>query len=273
MLPDHKQIAMKNAYRFIVAAISLSVFTLSASAQYIPQENQPEPDPLRAEFTGKGQGLTDFGKTMMLTGAAFAVKGLATFTIGSLTFVQNPETPDTPLYPVFALIDGAIGAGFTLIGLPFYLAGKGKMDDMGGSMITFGGDSQTGPAGIVEMSMGLAPFVGLDAIGGYNFNKNIFVGGGIGYNHYTTAGLRQDGLSFPLYAHGRFSFGDKRVVPYIGIEAGVDLAQKGLYSGIDFGTRLRRIGGKRGSSWWLAGSMDMLGADLYHIALKFGRSF
>ena len=87
------------------------------------------------------------------------------------------------------------------------------------------------------------------------------------------AGLRQDGLSFPLYAHGRFSFGDKRVVPYIGIEAGVDLAQKGLYSGIDFGTRLRRIGGKRGSSWWLAGSMDMLGTDLYHIAIKFGRSF
>ena len=271
MLPDHKQIAMKDAYRFVVAVISLSVFTLSASAQYIPQENQP--DPLRAEFTGKGQGLTDFGKTMMLTGAAFAVKGLATYTIGGLTFDQNPDAPETPMYPVYALLDGAIGAGFALIGLPFYLAGKGKMDDMGGSMITFGGDSQTGPAGIVEMSMGLAPFVGIDAIGGYNFNKNIFVGGGIGYNHYTTAGLRQDGLSFPLYAHGRFSFGDKRVVPYIGIEAGVDLAQKGLYSGIDFGTRLRRIDGKRGSSWWLAGSMDMLGTDLYHIALKFGRSF
>ena len=273
MLPDHKQIAMKNAYRFIVAAISLSVFTLSASAQYIPQENQPDPDPLRAEFTGKGQGLTDFGKTMMLTGAAFAVKGLATYTIGGLTFDQNPDAPETPMYPVYALLDGAIGAGFALIGLPFYLAGKGKMDDTGGSMITFGGDSQTGPAGIVEMSMGLAPFVGLDAIGGYNFNRNIFVGGGIGYNHYVIASMRQESLSFPFYAHGRFSLGDKRIVPYIGIDAGVDLARRGFYSGLDFGTRLRCIGGKRGASWWLAGSMDMLGTDLYHIAIKFGRSF
>lgn len=273
MLPDHKQIAMKNAYRFVIAVISLSVFTLSASAQYIPQENQPEPDPLRAKFTGKGQGLTDFGKTMMLTGAAFAVKGLATYTIGGLTFDQNPDAPETPMYPIYALLDGAIGAGFALIGLPFYLAGKGKMDDTGGSMITFGGDSQTGPAGIVEISMGLAPFVGLDAIGGYNFNRNIFVGGGIGYNHYVIASMRQESLSFPFYAHGRFSFGDKRIVPYIGIDAGVDLARRGFYSGLDFGTRLRCIGGKRGASWWLAGSMDMLGTDLYHIAIKFGRSF
>ena len=264
---------MKNAYRFVIAVISLSVFTLSASAQYIPQENQPDPDPLRAEFTGKGQGLTDFGKTMMLTGAAFAVKGLATYTIGGLTFDQNPDAPETPMYPVYALLDGAIGAGFALIGLPFYLAGKGKMDDTGGSMITFGGDSQTGPAGIVEMSMGLAPFVGLDAIGGYNFNRNIFVGGGIGYNHYVIASMRQESLSFPFYAHGRFSFGDKKIVPYIGIDAGVDLARRGFYSGLDFGTRLRCIGGKRGASWWLAGSMDMLGTDLYHIAIKFGRSF
>lgn len=264
---------MRSILRTATAVLFLFICALNVSAQYAPQDRQTESEPLRSEFTGKGQGMTDFGKTMMLTGAAFAMKGLATFAIGGLTFVQDEDAPVTPLYPVFALIDGAVGAGFTLIGLPFYLAGKGKMDDQGGQMITFGGDSQAGPAGIVEMSMGLAPFIGLDAIGGYNFNKNIFVGGGIGYNHYAIASMRQDGLSFPLYAHGRFSFGKKRIVPYIGLDAGIDLAQKGLYSGIDFGTRLRRIDGKRGSSWWIAGSMDMLGADIYHIAIKFGRSF
>lgn len=269
---------MKTIYRASFVLLSLLIFaSLNASAQYTaqaaPYAAEPATVPLRTEFTGKGQGLTDFGKTMMLTGAAFAVKGVATLTIGGLTFVQDPEAPVTPLYPAFAIIDGAIGVGFALIGLPFYLAGKGKMNNLGGSMITFGGDSQVGPAGIIEMSMGLAPFVGIDAIGGYNFNKNIFVGGGIGYNHYATASMREDGLSFPLYAHGRFSFGKKRIVPYIGVDVGVDLAQRGLYTGFDFGTRLRSIDGKRGSSWWLAGSLDMLGTDLYHIAIKLGRSY
>ena len=46
---------MKHIHRVAIAAISLFIFALDASAQYAPQTNQPAPDPLRTEFTGKGQ--------------------------------------------------------------------------------------------------------------------------------------------------------------------------------------------------------------------------
>lgn len=224
---------------------------------------------------GKGVHLTDAGKTMLITGASVAMTGVACFIGGAASYDSHADAHNTPVYPVFAIAGAAAGGLIALIGLPFYLSGQEKMNRYGSSHITFGNEGQKGCTGIFEMGLGIPNFLSLDAIGGYNFGKNFFMGAGLGYKVYLTPGLRYGGAtaSLPIYTNFRYSIGKKRIVPYIGASLGYDITNTGLYTGVEFGTRFRKIEAKRGESWWFGVKSEFISSDLCFLSLKVGRSF
>lgn len=232
----------------------------------VPQENV---------YTGQGQGLADAGKTIMLTGASFAMTGLAIFFGGALTYDSDPECPEMPLYPVFGALGGLTGAALALVGLPIYCAGKNKMQSHGATHFVFGDEQEWGAMGMAEVGLGLPNFLGLDAVGGYNFNRFVFLGGGVGFKTYLTRGLADDGpaAAFPAYVNARFSFGSKRVAPYISPSLGFDMVSGDMYTAIEFGTRLREIASSRPSSWWLGTKTEFVGDEVGFFSIKLGKTF
>lgn len=250
-------------------------------AQYAPsvqsnesQEFSYHQDNLPYEI-GKGVHMFDAGKTLLFTGASVALTGVACFIGGAAQYDPNPDAPTMPVYPLFAIAGAAAGGAIALIGLPFYIYGKNKMTTYGSSHILFGDEMQEGGTGFFEMGLGIPDFLSLDAVGGYNFGKNFFMGAGLGYKTYLTDGLRYDGAtaSLPIYANFRYSIGKKRIVPYVGASLGYDFVNTSLYSGLEFGTRLRKIQGKRGQSWWLGAKSEFLLPEGMTLSLKVGRSF
>ena len=265
----------------IAAILLMAAMQHNAFAQYAETSGTDESQELSYQQhnvqsgIGKGVRMSDAGKALLFTGASAALTGVACFIGGTAMFEQDPEAPVTPVYPVFAIAGLTAGGIIALIGLPFYLYGNNKMQDYGSSHIVFGNEGQEGGAGLFEMGLGIPNFLSLDAIGGYNFGKNFFMGAGIGYKTYLTAGLRNDGstASLPIYANFRYSIGKKQVVPYIGASLGYDIANNGMYSGVEFGTRFRKIQGKRGQSWWLGAKTEFIFPEGMTLSLKVGRSF
>ena len=171
----------------IVATVLLiAVSQHSSFAQYAPsvqsdetQELSYNQDNLPYEF-GKGVHMVDAGKALLFTGASFALTGVACYIGGAAMYDPNPDAPDMPMFPLFAMAGAAAGGVIALIGLPFYFYGKEKMNTYGSSHITFGNEDQEGGAGFFEMGLGIPNFLSLDAVGGYNFGKNFFMGAGVG---------------------------------------------------------------------------------------------
>lgn len=265
----------------IAAILLMAAMQHNAFAQYAETSGTDESQELSYQQhnvqsgIGKGVRMSDAGKALLFTGASAALTGVACFIGGTAMFEQDPERPETPVYPVFAIAGLTAGGIIALIGLPFYLYGNNKMQDYGSSHIVFGKEGQEGAAGLFEMGLGIPNFLSLDAVGGYNFGKNFFMGAGIGYKTYLTAGLRNDGTtaSLPIYTNFRYSIGKKQVVPYIGASLGYDIVNNGLYSGVEFGTRFRKIQGKRGQSWWLGAKTEFIFPEGMTLSLKVGRSF
>ena len=263
----------------LLISLLLLVFAqYESSAQYVPDSklNETAEQQLTTSYTGHGQGMVNTGKTLFYTGGSIAMTGLACFIYGAATYESDPCCPEMPMYPVFALAGAVAGGAVALIGLPFYIYGKGKMEAYGGSHVVFGNPEQEGGAGFFEMGLGIPNFFSLDAIGGYNFGKNFFMGAGMGYKAFLTGGLiRSEGVmaSFPVYANARYTIGNKKVAPYAGVSVGYDIANAGLYSGFEFGTRFRNIDGKRGASWWFGARTEMTSPEIMFMSLKVGRSF
>lgn len=259
----------------------MSVMQNGAFAQYVTEGNMGGTDEELYQQNnvptglGKGVHMTDAGKALFYTGASVALTGVACFLAGAAMYDPDPCCPTMPVYPLFA-IAGLVGGGaIALIGLPFYAYGNKRMSRYGSSHITFGDEEQEGGTGFVEMGLGIPNALSLDAVGGYNFGKNFFLGAGLGYRTYLTAGLRNDGDAdfIPIYANFRYSIGKKRVVPFVGASLGYDIANAGLYSGVEVGTRIRKVAGERGESWWFGLRTELISTDDMFISLKVGRSF
>lgn len=262
---------------FALTALLMLFSHYESYAQYAPAtktENQYTQKPT-AVYTGQGQAMMNTGKTLLYTGASIALTGLTCYIAGAASYNPDPCCPDMPMYPVFALAGAAAGAAVALIGLPFYIYGNNKMESYGASHIVFGKEGQEGGAGFFEMGLGIPNFLSFDALGGYNFGKNFFMGAGVGYKTYLTAGLIQEGAtaSLPVYGNARYSFGNRKVVPYIGASTGYDIVNAGLYTGVEFGTRFRKAGAKRGESWWFGARTEMTSTEYIFLSLKVGRSF
>lgn len=268
---------------FLIATLLMMIFSsLDSHAQYVPISHDDQTSEveqteiIQNADLNKGVPMVNTGKTLMYTGASLAMTGLALYVYGAATWETDPCCPEMPVYPFFAMSLAGAGAAAALIGLPFYIYGNKKMQTYGSSHIVFGNEGQEGAAGFLEMGLGIPNFLSFDALGGYNFGKNFFMGAGVGYKAYLTGGLIQsEGVtaSLPVYANARVSIGKKRVVPYIGASAGYDTINGGLYAGVEFGTRFRNINGKRGASWWFGAKAEAVGYDNNYISLKVGRSF
>ena len=263
---------------FAISMVFMALAQYDAFAQYAPaRENAgTAQQQFNTSYTGNGQKMVNTGKTLFYTGASLALSGAACFIYGAATYESDPCCPEMPVYPVFALAGAVAGGAVALIGLPFYIYGKEKMQTYGANHTVFGDQDQEGGAGFFEMGLGIPNFVSMDVIGGYNFGKNFFMGAGVGYKAFLTGGLiNSEGVtaSFPIYANARYTIGNKKVAPYVGASAGYDMTHGGLYSGFEFGTRFRNINGKRGASWWFGAKTDMTTPEIMFISLKVGRSF
>ena len=62
-------------------------------------------------------------------------------------------------------------------------------------------------------------------------------------------------------------------MPYVGASIGYDVANTGLYTRVEFGTRFRKIEGKRGESWWFGARTELTYPDNMFLSLKVDRSF
>lgn len=270
-------ILMKKFFLIFAAACILGcIFPVTASAQYasVPETIMPD-ESVETVYVGHGQGLADAGKTLMFTGASVAVTSLAVFLGGSLTFEQSECCPTMPVFPLIAISGGAVGAVMALIGLPFHSVGLKKMRVHGGTHMTFGKETGKGVSGIFELGAGI-PALSADALCGYEFNRNIFLGAGLGYKVSIMGKASETDkatMAVPVYANARFSFGDKRVVPYISPSIGYDMFWNDLYIGLDTGARLRCARRDGGASWWLGTRFEYINDDANFISLKLARSF
>lgn len=219
-----------------------------------------------------GQGLTNAGKTIMFTGASIAMTGLVAGAVGSMVDTGD----DINLSVLYTFIGGLTGGLVTLAGLPFYFSGKHKMKVNGSSLMSVSSEGQEGGAFAVEAGLGLANCLSLHVTGGYNFNKHLFLGGGLGCSTYLMPDEDEhinDYLKVPAYANLRLTAGSKRVTPYMGARLGCTLNGFDLYSGIEFGTNIRSASGSQSDSWWMGVKTECVGLELEFLGLNVGKSF
>lgn len=265
---------MKKTVYTLLTGMLLGMMPQRTYAQYASPVGADLTVPQENVYTGQGQGLADAGKTIMLTGASFAMTGLAIFFGGALTYDSDPEFPEMPLYPVFGALGGLTGAALALVGLPIYCIGQTKMYWNDATHFTLG-DNTKGSTVIGEVGVGLLGEVSLDVVGGYNFNKYIFLGGGLGLKNYVFFARASENAfeAFPVYANARFSFGSKRVVPYISTSFGYDLTTAEMYTGIEFGSKIRKMDSTKDNSWWLGTKTEFIGDELGFLSIKLGKTF
>lgn len=266
---------MKRTIGLWMIGLLIGLMPLRTYAQYASTYAPHITAQKESGYVGQGQGLADAGKTIMLTGASVAMTGLAVFLGGALTYESVPDAETMPLYPVFGILGGVTGAAIALVGLPIYCAGKYKMQTNDAMHFTFGNDTQRGVTGMAEVGLGFPNCLTLDAVGGYNFNKYVFLGAGLGLRNYLTKGLMQEGAlgALPIYANARFTLGSKRVAPYISTSLGYDVGSSGMYTGIEFGSRIRKINSTKDASWWLGTKTEFVGGELGFMSIKLGKTF
>lgn len=150
------------------------------------------------------------------------------------------------------------------------------MNYRGVSLMSVSNEGQQGYGFIVEAEAGIPNHLGINITGGYNFNKHLFVGGGVGYGSYIPSNNpshNNTDIIAPIYANLRLTYGSKRVSPYTSARVGYDFNQFKLYSAIEFGTNIRSASNARNGSWWLGTKTECLGYEFYSIDLIVGRTF
>ena len=268
-------LAMTRMLRTILLGLALSLISQATFAQYSTTLSMQTDAPTLAT-EHHGQGLANTGKALMFTGASVALTSIAFGTIGWLTYDTNSTINLRGLYPVLSILGCAAGGAVALVGVPFYCTGSYKMNRNGTSLLRLSGESARGGTGIVELGAGLGNYIAIDAIGGYNVNNWLFVGAGMGYNTQLTFGDAPRDKSdwiLPIYGNLRANFGSKCVTPYISTRIGYDINQSNLYTGIEFGTRIRTANSQRGTSWWVATKTECLGNEIHSVLFTAGKSF
>lgn len=208
-----------------------------------------------------GQRVANAGKTLMFTGASIAMTG---FVIGSASWIANYGSKFANLSAIYTLIGGVSGAVVALVGLPIYSAGRHKMNYRDVSLMTVSNEGQQGSMITVEVEVeaGIPNHLSINVTGGYNCNKHLFVGGGIGCGSCLPSNNSSHdnaNLIVPAFANVRLTFGSKHVAPYMSTRLGYDFNQFKLYSAIEFGTNIRRTSNVNNGAWCLGKRTECLG--------------
>ena len=263
---------MKHKLRIVLVGLMVSVFSQATFAQYAASVPQVEDIELTTAIKRDGQHVTNVGKTIMLTGASVAMTG---FVMGTMNTILGNGDNVSPLVLCTA-IGCYYGGLVTLVGLPFYFTGKAKMKKNAATLMTISSEGQRGYVTNVELGYGIAHTLSLDIVRGYNFNENLFVGGGVGCSAYlfTDAGESfSDYMAVPAYADVRLTGGHRRVTPYMDVRLGCALNKLKLYSGVEFGANIRSASGSQGESWWLGIKSDCVGLELQTMGITVGKAF
>lgn len=264
---------MKRTVAILVAIVAILSATTTASAQTVETTTTQTTEITASQSAttgegvaqlplpvtvGKGQGLYDAGKALTITGVTGMAVGASMVVI---QFVSNQIHPQqdpmygVPMLPVFGAIFGGVGAVVSLIGLPICWGGKCVAKHNGTQLVTLGREQQ-GWMGLIDLGAGLDYVGSVHAVYGYNFNKHLFVGAGVGCEGQVY--YFNESKNIPIYANVRVQLSKKHVSPYFGIRGGYDMAHRESYVGVDVGFRSQSL--KSNGVWWGAVSI-CLGPD------------
>ncbi len=133
---------------------------------------------------------------------------------------------------------GMIVGGISVIAsLPFYLWGLHLEQQADGSTLIIG-ENPKGWGGVIDFGYGVENTFALGGSFGYNFGHQLFVGLGAGYEYYIIEdmGLYERPYTIPAYLDIRLKLGKSRIVPYMGLKGGFELASVPVpYGSVEWG--------------------------------------
>ena len=228
----------------------------------------------------EGQRRIHTGQNMLLAG------GIATAAGGALMAVpyicnrsqadQKAEFREDMATPILLVTGGAIAAAGVLTALcsiPVIVSGHGVLaSDTYWKDNDYANPAQRGFGVILDVG-GFAKGLQANATAGYHFNRNLFLGAGLGLAYDLEARRNEDlsTLKLPVFANLRYSTSNRLCSPFVGVSGGYDILDKGPYLGADLGLRVRMDTRKPTSLWTsLYGDVS---ASYMHFGLKFGWAF
>ena len=217
---------------------------------------------------GKSEKVYDAGKAMVYAGSGTVLAGL---TFSALSMAGGYDGRGVDYAPFAGLVTAGVGGVVALAGIPVMLCGRADMRDDGSLLMSFSSDQVKGWSALVEFGGGL-PYLKAGAGYGYNFSKSVYLGASLAAYYDWFGSLAID--SVPVYADARFTFGNRRVAPYISVNAGYDLLNSGVYTAANYGVRIRKPGSGP-SSWWIASNVEYVLTDdnICNIGVKVGYMF
>ncbi len=252
---------MKRLFLILLLGVLLALNPISISAQYA---HTPPPEWSDAELLLTQPVQKSSEERVLNVGKTFIYTGLSAILAGVASTIASYATSESGIVELPAALGFYVGAPIALVGVPIYLLGRANA----GPASPYDGSFTPEVGGMVSLSGGFPFIVGADARLGYNFNPNLFVGGGIGVRSYNEdLSGKWNVETVPIYANVRYSIGNKRVSPYVGASAGWDFKQTDPYAGVEFGTHFRK------SSIWFGVAADFVGSEMNFTTIKLGKSF
>ena len=218
----------------------------------------PTMTPSQQTLPYAGNHLMDAGKALTYTGAGILLNttfvGVIEGSFDFLSIFGGIADKEDMAHRSNRIDAGMIAGGVMLLsGVPMWIAAKslqGSYEEYRYSDDSRGFEVRT------DVTIARAPLVGVDIVGGYNFNPYLFLGAGIGQRFVK-------GYSFPVYVDARFSFSNKRVVPFVDLNFGGAYyknqvgEKRDLYFAANFGVRIRhKAQGSHKGDWWISAGFE-----------------
>ena len=227
-----------------------------------------------------GRRIIRTGQYTLLGGGIATVAGSALMAVPFLCYQgqssENVEFHEDMVSPFLLVTGGVIAAAgvLTMLGsIPVIVSGRGILaSDTYWKNNDYANPAQRGFGVILDVG-GFAKGLQANATAGYHFNRNLFLGAGLGLS-YDLEARRVEELSvvkMPVFANFRYSMINRLYSPFIGVSAGYDILDPGPYLGADLGLRVR-MDTRKPTSLWTSLYGDVSGSYM-HFGLKFGWAF
>ena len=228
----------------------------------------------------EGQRVIRNGQKVLLAGGIATVAGGALLAVPffshSSQITEDGQTREDMVSPIFLVTGGAIAAAGVLTALcsiPVIVSGHGILaSDTYWRNNAYDNPAQRG-FGVILDAGGFLKGVEMKATAGYHFNRNLFLGAGVGaaYDFEVRHPENGSAVKLPVFANLRYSTSNRLYSPFIGVSGGYDILDDGPYLGGDLGLRVRMDTRKPTSLWTsLYGDVS---ASYMHFGLKFGWAF